>query len=91
MEEIPHILRQVIYESEHGQRRFEISTRTHLDDPLATIGTFNRQFQITKKEAETIEQAWHDQRQPFFPVDDNYFSRFEFFNESNRFFALPSL
>ena len=58
MEDIPHILRQTIYESEHGQRRFEISTRTHLDNPLATIGTFNRQFQITKKEAETIERAW---------------------------------
>jgi len=58
MEEMPHILRQVIYESEQGQRRFEISTRTLLDHPLATIGSFNRQFQITKKEAQTIEQAW---------------------------------
>ena len=32
-----------------------------------------------------------DQRQPFFRVNDNYFSRFELFNESTMFFALPSL
>ena len=35
------------------------NTRTGVnDDPLATIGSFNRQFQITKKEAAAIEQAW---------------------------------
>ena len=73
MEQMPHILREVIYESEQGQRRFEISTRTHLDDPLATIGTFNRQFQITKKEAETIEQAWQfEQGQTMFHVINAY-------------------
>jgi hypothetical protein len=58
LEEFPDILRQVVYESEKGQRRFEISTQSHIDDPLATIGSFNRQFQITKKEAEAIEHAW---------------------------------
>lgn len=58
LEEFPHILRQVIYESERNQNRLVISTQSRVDDPLATIGSFNRQFQITKKEAETIEQAW---------------------------------
>ena len=58
LEEFPHILRQVIYESEHNQNRFAISTQSRVDNPLATIGSFNRQFQITKKEAEAIEQAW---------------------------------
>jgi len=58
LEEFPDIIRQVIYESESHQRRFEISTHSRLDDPLATIGLFNRQFQITNKEAEAIEQAW---------------------------------
>jgi len=58
LNEFPDILRQVVYESEQGQRRFEISTQSHIDDPLATIGSFNRQFQITKKEAEAIEHAW---------------------------------
>jgi hypothetical protein len=58
LEEFPHILRQVVYESEHSQRRFEISTQNRVDDPLATIGSFNRQFNITRKEAQAIEQGW---------------------------------
>jgi hypothetical protein len=56
--EFPDILRQVVYESEHSQRRFEISTQNRVDNPLATIGSFNRQFNITKKEAEAITHAW---------------------------------
>ena len=58
LDEFPDILRQVVNDSEHNQRRFEISTQTHVGDPLATIGTFNSQFQITKKEAEAIQHAW---------------------------------
>jgi hypothetical protein len=29
-----------------------------VDNPLATIGSFNRQFTLTKKEAEAVTQAW---------------------------------
>ena len=58
LEEFPHILQQVVYESENSQSRFEISIQNRVDNPLGTIGTFNRQFNITKKEAEAIEQAW---------------------------------
>jgi len=58
LEEFPHILQQVVYESENSQRRFEISTQSRVDNPLTTIGTFNRQFNLTKKEAEIIERAW---------------------------------
>ena len=58
LDEFPYILRQVVYESETSQRRFEISTQSRIDDPLATIGSFNRQFNITKKEAEGISRAW---------------------------------
>jgi hypothetical protein len=58
LEELPDLLRQVIYESEHSQRRLEISTQTRLDNPLATIGSFNRQFTLSKKEAEAVTHAW---------------------------------
>lgn len=58
MEEFPQILSQVVYESEHSQRRFEISTQTRLDNPLSTIGSFNRQFLLTKREAEAVQLAW---------------------------------
>ena len=58
LDDFPHIIRQVVYESEHSQRRFEISTQSRVDNPLATIGSFNKQFNITKKEAEAINKAF---------------------------------
>jgi hypothetical protein len=58
LDEFPDILRQVIYESERNQGRFAISAQTSIDNPLATIGSFNRQFNITKTEAEAITHAW---------------------------------
>lgn len=58
LEEFPHILSQVVYESNRSQRQFEISTQTRLDNPLSTIGTFNRQFLLTKREAEVVLLAW---------------------------------
>jgi len=62
LDEFPDLLRKVVYESEHSQRRFEISTQTRLDNPLATIGSFNRQFTITKKEAEAVTHAWETEQ-----------------------------
>lgn len=58
LDEFPDILRQVVYESQHNQRRFEISTQSSVDNPLQTIGSFNRQFNITKKEAEAVQKGW---------------------------------
>lgn len=58
LEEFPDTLRQVVYESERNQGRFAISTQSRLDNPLSTIGSFNRQFNITKKEAEVVQHAW---------------------------------
>ena len=62
LDEFPDILRQVVYESEQSQRRFEISAETRVDDPIGTIASFNRQFNITRKEAQAIEQAWQTEQ-----------------------------
>jgi hypothetical protein len=73
LDEFPDILRRVVYESEHSQRRFEISTQTRLDNPLATIGSFNKQFQLTKKEAEAVTHAWEtEQGMTMFQVINAY-------------------
>jgi hypothetical protein len=62
LNEFPDILRRVVYESEHSQRRFEISTQTRLDNPLMTIGSFAKQFQLTKKETEAVTHAWQTEQ-----------------------------
>jgi hypothetical protein len=60
--EFPDILRQVISESEHNQARFAISKETRVDDPLNTIISFNRQFQLTQKENEAVRSAWETEQ-----------------------------
>ena len=62
LDEFNDIIRQVIYESHYNQERLALSTETRVDDPLATIGSFNRQFQLTKKEAEAVERGWSYER-----------------------------
>ena len=58
LEEFNDIIRQVIYESHYNQERLTLSTETRVDDPLTTIGSFNRQFQLTKTEQQVVEKAW---------------------------------
>jgi hypothetical protein len=58
LDEFNDIVRQVIYESHRGQDRLQLSTQTQVNDPLKTIGSFNRQFLLTKREAEAVERAW---------------------------------
>ena len=62
LEQFPDILRQVVYESGQNQGKFAISTQSDVDNPLSTIGSFNRQFSINKKEAEIIERAWEQEK-----------------------------
>ncbi|MBW2063384.1 MAG: DUF932 domain-containing protein [Deltaproteobacteria bacterium] len=58
LDEFPEILRQVVYESEGSQRRFQGSLQSQVDDPLSSIGSFARQFNLTKKETEAVQSAW---------------------------------
>jgi hypothetical protein len=73
LEEFNDIIRQVIHESHYNQERLSLSTETRVDDPLATIGSFNRQFQLTKKEAEAVERDWtYEQGSTMFNVINAY-------------------
>ena len=73
LDEFKDLVRQVIYESHYNQERLALSTETRVDDPLATIGSFNRQFQLTKKEAEAVERAWvYEQGFTMFQVINAY-------------------
>ncbi len=58
LEDFPDVLRKVVWESERSQGRFELSTRSPVDDPLASIGSFYKQFQLTQGEAQAVERAW---------------------------------
>lgn len=58
LEEFPDIIRQVVYESERSQSQFRLSLESPVDDPLSSITTFNRQFQVGKTPAEAVERGY---------------------------------
>jgi hypothetical protein len=44
-----------------------------VNDPLATIGSFNGQFLLTKRETDAVERAWtYEQGQTMFNVISAY-------------------
>jgi len=59
MDEFPMILEGVVSQSRHGQDRFMISTQSPVDNPMSTIETFARQFQLTQEETEIVRQAYY--------------------------------
>jgi len=61
LQEFHEIVRQVTYESQRSQNRFSLSREQSVENPLATIDSFNRQFQLTKKEKETVTRAWEEE------------------------------
>lgn len=73
LEDFPLVLGQVVQESQYGERRFLISTQTPVENPLNTIASFNRQFQLTQRQAKTVEQAWEiEQGHTMFHVMNAY-------------------
>jgi hypothetical protein len=52
------VLEKVSLELGRKKDQFRISLQTKVDNPLATIETFNREYQITKKEQEAVEWGW---------------------------------
>jgi hypothetical protein len=56
--EFPKVLENVALELAKKKDQFRISAQSKVDNPLATIESFNRQFQINKKEQEAVEWGW---------------------------------
>ena len=58
LNEFPQVMNQVSGEIGSQQHRFRLSAQSHVDDPLASIGLFNRQFHLETPETEAVEWAW---------------------------------
>jgi hypothetical protein len=58
LEEFPQVLDKVSMELGAQRGKFLLSTRAKVDDPRATMFSFNRQFQLGKEEQEAVEWAW---------------------------------
>ena len=51
LNEFPQVLEDVSYELEKQEYQFKLSMESPVDDPLKTIESFNRQFQLKEPES----------------------------------------
>ena len=58
LSEFPQVLENVSYELGKQKDQFKLSMESPVDNPDATIKSFNRQFQLAKDEKDAVEWAW---------------------------------
>jgi Domain of unknown function (DUF932) len=58
LDEFPEIISSLANGLSDQQRMLKFSMGSHLDNPIATIEQFIRQFQLGKQEREALEWAW---------------------------------
>jgi hypothetical protein len=56
--ELPRVFEKVSFELGEQRDRFRLSLKNPVDEPLATIESFNRQFQLKEPEREAVAWAW---------------------------------
>jgi hypothetical protein len=59
LDDFPQVFAQVAQQQLRQQGQFQLSVESKVDDPLATMHNFNRQFQLMEKEQEAVEWGWH--------------------------------
>jgi len=59
LETFPQVLSDVVYQSQSSQGRYQMSMQTHVDNPMATIELFSRQFQLSQDETEIVRKAYY--------------------------------
>ena len=59
LDEFPQILSDVVYQSQESQGRFRVSMQTPVDNPLRTIETFAKQFQLSQDETDIVQKAFY--------------------------------
>jgi hypothetical protein len=54
----PEMVNYALLDSQRKRENLAISVQSPVQDPIATIRKFNRQFQMDKRQAEAVEIAW---------------------------------
>ena len=74
LDEFPQVLENVSNELGRQKQQFKLSMESHVDDPLKTIESFNRQFQLKEpKRKAVVEFAWpHEMGDTMFNIVNTY-------------------
>ena len=58
LDEFPNVMQEVSGQLSHQKDKFRISIESKVENPLATITAFNRQFQLGKMEQEAVDWGY---------------------------------
>ncbi len=58
LDDLPQVFAQVAGQQLRQRDKFRLSMESRVDDPLATIDAFARQFQLSKNEQEAVAWGW---------------------------------
>ena len=56
--ELPQVFEKVSLELGHQRERIQMSIESPVDDPMATIDRFNKQFGLKELERDAVSWAW---------------------------------
>lgn len=73
LDEFPDVLNEVSGQLSQQRDKFRISIQSRVENPLATIQAFNRQFQLTKPETEAVDWGYrHEPGNTMFNIVNGY-------------------
>jgi len=58
LKEFPEVWNRTSQDLDRQRQQWEISVQSPVENPESTLKVFNRQFELNKQEAETVEWAW---------------------------------
>jgi hypothetical protein len=58
LDEFPQVMDKISYELAAQKQKIGLSMESKVDDPLKTIESFNRQFNLNQPQKEAVEWAW---------------------------------
>lgn len=61
LEKFPEVMERVSFEVGQQKNQFRISMQTPVENPLMTIESFSRQFQIGERERELVKFVWEQE------------------------------
>ncbi len=88
LDELPIILNNLHHEMNRQRHTWQLSLQSPVDDPNATLRTFNRRFQLKEQEQEAVEWAWpYEQGHTMFHIINTYTkaSQYRELNPESRF------
>ena len=84
LDEFPEVLSKVSYHLAEQKEKFKLSLESHVADPLSTMTSFNRQFQLSKEEQEAVTWAWP------FEAGETMFQIVNTYTKASQYENLPS-